>query len=64
VRYRPKDCLDIDIEIEKIRYRGPTYMVANIAYFNRNWNGGDFLIDRQKNVRITNAALKRWVRLK
>lgn len=62
-RYRPKDCLDIDIEIEKVRYYGTSYIVANIAYLNRHWQGGEFLIDRQKNVRITHDTMKRWIRI-
>ncbi len=63
MRYRPVNCLDIDIEIEKIRYRSTNYVVANVAYFNRNWVKGEYLIHREKNVRIRNEAFKRWVRI-
>jgi len=62
-RWRHKDCLDMDLEIDRIRYVGLKYIVANVSYLNRNWSNGDFLIIRQKNVKIYKKDWPRWVRL-
>jgi len=34
--WRHKHCLDIDIEIQKIQYRGPDYWKIKVMYWNRH----------------------------
>lgn len=63
-RYRHKNCLDVDFEIEKVKYRGNKYTIVNIAYLNRNWENGEFLILRESNVKISNQCLEYMERIR
>lgn len=61
-RYRHDRCLDVDIEILKIQYLGPEYIKAKVAYLNRNWQNGNFVIDID-NVTIENEQYEYWKRI-
>lgn len=62
-RWRHRSCLDIDLEIERVRYVCSDYMIINVAYLNRNWQNGEFLIIRQKNVKIYRKDWTNWSRV-
>lgn len=34
---RHRHCLDIDVEIKKVQYRGPDYWELKVAYWNRHY---------------------------
>jgi hypothetical protein len=53
----------MDIEIERIRYVSVNYVVVNVAYLNRNWQNGNFLIMREKNVKIYKKDWTNWSRV-
>jgi hypothetical protein len=61
--WRHCSCLDMDIEIERIRYVSVNYVVVNVAYLNRNWQNGNFLIMREKNVKIYKKDWTNWSRV-
>jgi len=63
-RFRHDACLDMDLEILSIRYAGPDYVVANVIYLNRNWENGEFVIDKENNVRLLKEHWPRWNRIK
>lgn len=63
-RYRHKNCLDVDLDIIKVNYRGPDYTRVNVAYINRNWEGGEFLIITEKNVKIPAKCIEMLERVK
>lgn len=62
--YRHKQCLDIDIEVEEVTYRGPEFILVNIAYLNRNWQNGEFLVLREQNVKLVKKHWPMWERIR
>lgn len=63
-RYRHINTLDVDLEILRIRYKGPKYIRADVAYINRNWQAGEFLILTEKNVVILRECWDKFERIK
>lgn len=57
-RYRHLRCLDIDIYIVKIQYRGPRYIKARVLYWNRNYKS--FIFQTPETVRIAREDIPKW----
>lgn len=53
----------MDLEILKISFAGPDYVVVNVVYLNRNWEQGNFVIDKQNGVRLVKEHWKFWKRI-
>lgn len=56
--YRHKRCLDMDIMVTKIQYRGPTYFKAKVLFINRH--NGNLLWESAVTVKIERSELRNW----
>lgn len=62
--YRHNNCLDIDIEIEAIYHKPDNTYSYSIAYLNRNWQDGKYLIGKQHDVTFKKLEESQWTRLR
>lgn len=57
--WRHRNCLDVDVYIVKVQYRGKKRIIAKALYWNRNYkffhNIGD-----PETIIIKNSDLKNW----
>ena len=60
-RYRHPHCLDIDIYIVKIQYRGPRYIKARVLYWNRNYKGVVFPTPKTVKIKLVDIPKWKWV---
>ena len=59
-RWRHMSCLDIDLDIVWIRYRGPKYVIVRAIYVNRNWKDGNYIIHTEKALKINTKDFWKW----
>ncbi len=58
-KWRHMSCLDVDMQVVKVTYRGPTYVKCKVLWLNRNYN--DLLLSpRPETVTVQKKDLWKW----
>jgi hypothetical protein len=56
--YRHRHCLDMDLYVERVQYRGPSYIVTKVKYWSRD--GKYFYAGGTETIRIQRNHLANW----
>ena len=57
-RWRHQNCIDVDIIVEKVVYRGPNYWKLKVFYWNRHYK--DIILPTTDLVKIKCEDLSKW----
>lgn len=56
--WRHKSCLDMDLVVQKIQWRGPRYIKLRVLYLNRH--NGYFFDHTPETIKINYKDYKNW----
>jgi hypothetical protein len=61
-KYRHKCCLDVDILVKQVVLTTDDYVLLRVIYLNRNWAGGNFVIDPvPETIAVPKENYRHWM---
>lgn len=57
-KWRHRNCIDIDIIVQKVTYQGLKYFKVKVLYFNRHYK--DIIFSKPDTVKINREDFNNW----